>query len=153
MKQSKQRDCSCGCHMPQEPLKLFQRNHSPASEGTLPWGTPSYSPSLTQTLRSPRAPAGGPLLEPERPGRVAAEGANPFRKERRDRSDVMLIRPQQAHESSTNAASVCWMPRHWRQRSCPSSEDRKDRNQEDTDETASWKRRDRPWFALLEFAL
>ncbi len=28
-----------------------------------------------------------------------------------------------------------------------------DRNQKDTDETASWKRRDRPWFALLEFAL
>ncbi len=26
-------------------------------------------------------------------------------------------------------------------------------NQKDTDETASWKRRDRPWFALLEFAL
>ncbi len=28
-----------------------------------------------------------------------------------------------------------------------------DRNQKHTDETASWKRRDRPWFALLEFAL
>ncbi len=28
-----------------------------------------------------------------------------------------------------------------------------DRNQEDTDGTSSWKRRDRPWFALLEFAL
>ncbi len=28
-----------------------------------------------------------------------------------------------------------------------------DRNQKDTDETASWKRRDHPWFALLEFAL
>ncbi len=28
-----------------------------------------------------------------------------------------------------------------------------DHNQKDTDETASWKRRDRPWFALLEFAL
>ncbi len=28
-----------------------------------------------------------------------------------------------------------------------------DRNQKDTDETASWKRRDSPWFALLEFAL
>ncbi len=28
-----------------------------------------------------------------------------------------------------------------------------DRNWKDTDETASWKRRDRPWFALLEFAL
>ncbi len=28
-----------------------------------------------------------------------------------------------------------------------------DRNQKDTDKTASWKRRDRPWFALLEFAL
>ncbi len=37
-------------------------------------------------LRSPRAPTGGPLLEPERPGRVTAEGANPFRKEMRDRS-------------------------------------------------------------------
>ncbi len=61
------------------------------------------------TLRSPRVPAGGPLLEPESPGWVAAEGANPFRKERRDRSDVMLIRPQQAHESSTNGRgpSVC----------------------------------------------
>ncbi len=28
-----------------------------------------------------------------------------------------------------------------------------DRNQKDTDETTSWKRCDRPWFALLEFAL
>ncbi len=28
-----------------------------------------------------------------------------------------------------------------------------DRNQKDTDETASWIGRDRPWFALLEFAL
>ncbi len=28
-----------------------------------------------------------------------------------------------------------------------------DRNQKDTDETASWKRRDRLWFALSEFAL
>ncbi len=28
-----------------------------------------------------------------------------------------------------------------------------DRNQKDTDETVSWKRRDRLWFALLEFAL
>ncbi len=28
-----------------------------------------------------------------------------------------------------------------------------DRNQKDTDGMASWKRRDRPWFALLEFAL
>ncbi len=28
-----------------------------------------------------------------------------------------------------------------------------DRNQKDTDETVSWKRCDRPWFALLEFAL
>ncbi len=28
-----------------------------------------------------------------------------------------------------------------------------DRNQKDTDGTAFWKRRDRPWFALLEFAL
>ncbi len=34
--------------------------------------------ALTVTLRSPRAPASGPLLEPERPGRVAAEGANSF---------------------------------------------------------------------------
>ncbi len=50
---------------------------------------------------------------------------NPFRKERRDRSEIMLIHPQQAHESSTNASSACWKPRHWRQRSCPSSADRK----------------------------
>ncbi len=65
------------------------------------------------------------LLEPEKPAQVAAKGANPFRKERRDRSEVMLIRPQQTHESSTNAASACRRPRHWRQRSCPSSADRK----------------------------
>ncbi len=43
--------------------------------------------ALTVTLRSPRVPAGSPLLEPERPGWVAAEG---FRKERLDRSKVML---------------------------------------------------------------
>ncbi len=34
MKQSERRDCSYGCHMPQEPLKQFQRSHSPASERT-----------------------------------------------------------------------------------------------------------------------
>ncbi len=61
--------------------------------------------ALTVTLRSPRAPAGGSLLKPENRARVVAEGANPFRKERRDRSEVILIRPQQAHESSTNAPS------------------------------------------------
>ncbi len=68
--------------------------------------------ALTVTLRSPSVPAGGFQLEPENPARVAAEGANPFRKERRDRSKVMLIRPQQAHESSTNASSACWKPIH-----------------------------------------
>ncbi len=69
-------------------------------------------------------PAGDPLLA-ERPARVAAEGANPFIKERWDRNEIMLIRPQLAHESSKNASSACWKPRHWRQRSCPSSADRK----------------------------
>ncbi len=93
---------------------------SKRSVGTYPAET-----APTVTLRSPRAPAGGPLLEPERPTWVAAEGANPFRKERRDRSEIMLIRPQQVHESSTNTSSACWKPRHWRQRSCPSSADRK----------------------------
>ncbi len=68
--------------------------------------------ALTVTLRSSRASAGDPLLEPERSARVAAEGANPFIKERRDRSEIMLIRPQQTHESSTNAASACRRPRH-----------------------------------------
>ncbi len=81
--------------------------------------------ALTVTLRYPRVPAGGSLLESKKPARVAAEGANPFRKKRRDRSEVMLIRPQQAHESSTNASSACWKPRHWRQQSCPSSAERK----------------------------
>ncbi len=49
--------------------------------------------ALTVILRSPRAPAGDPLLT-ERPARVAAEGANPFIKERRDHNEIMLIRPQ-----------------------------------------------------------
>ncbi len=66
---------------------------------------------LRLTLRSPRASADDPLLA-ERPARVAAEGANPFIKEMRDRNEIMLIRPQQAHESSTNAFSACWKPRH-----------------------------------------
>ncbi len=106
---------------------------------------------LRLTLRSPRASAGDPLLA-ERPARVAAEGANPFIKEMRDRNEIMLIRPQQAHESSTNTSSACWKPRHWRH--CVHHQQTgNDRNQKDTDETASWKRRDRPWFALLEFAL
>ncbi len=78
--------------------------------------------ALTVTLRSPRASAGDPLLEPERSARVAAEGANPFIKERRDRSEIMLIRPQQTHESYDRV-------RH------PQTEN--DRNQKDTDETAS----------------
>ncbi len=61
--------------------------------------------ALTVTLRSPRVSAGDPLLA-ERPARMAAEGANPFIKERRDRNEIMLIRPQQAHDSSTNAFSA-----------------------------------------------
>ncbi len=63
-----------------------RRWHPLSSGPTSAWRQPSLSAdgeALTVTLRSPRAPAGGPLLEPERPGRVAAEGANPFRKERR----------------------------------------------------------------------
>ncbi len=88
------------------------------------------------TLRSHRVPVGGPLLEPERPGQVKAEGANPFRKQRRDRSEVMHICPQQVHESSTNASSF----------GGPDTEDNdcvrhsqtgNDRNQEDKDGTAS----------------
>ncbi len=113
------------------PCGTDQRNHpgtgrdvrcvrSKEVRGGVPGGE-----ALTVTLRSPRASAGDPLLEPERSARVAAEGANPFIKERRDRSEIMLIRPQQTHESSTNAASACRRPRHWRQRSCPSSADRK----------------------------
>ncbi len=89
--------------------------------------------ALTVTLRSPRASAGDPLLEPERSARVAAEGANPFIKERRDRSEIMLILPQQTHESSTEDNDRV---RH------PQTEN--DRNQKDTDETASLKIRDRP---------
>ncbi len=85
------------------------RRRPPLSSGPISvW----RQPSLSADLRSPRVPAGGSLLEPEKPARVAAEGAIPFRKERRDRSEVMLIRPQQAHESSTNASSACWKPRH-----------------------------------------
>ncbi len=76
-----------------------------------PWEGPGGE-ALTVTLRSPRAPVSGPLLEPERPGRVAAEGANPFKKKKPDHSEVMLICPQQAHESSMNASSACWRPRH-----------------------------------------
>ncbi len=34
MKQPELRDCSYGCHMPQEPLKLFKWYHISASEGT-----------------------------------------------------------------------------------------------------------------------
>ncbi len=52
-------------------------------------------------------------------------GCQSFQKERRDRNEIMLLRPQQAHESFTNASSACWKPRHWRQRSCLSSADRK----------------------------
>ncbi len=89
-----------------------------------PWNVPGAE-ALTVTLRSPRTPADGPLLEPERPGRVVAERGNPFRKEKRNHSKFMLICPQQAHESSMNASSACWRPRHWRERSCPSSADRK----------------------------
>ncbi len=59
-----------------------------------------------------RQPATRETLLAERPAWVAAEGASPFIKERRDRNEIMLIRPQQAHESSTNASSACWKPRH-----------------------------------------
>ncbi|KAL0183543.1 hypothetical protein M9458_019239, partial [Cirrhinus mrigala] len=45
--------------------------------------------------------ADGSLHKAEKPERVAAEGATLPAKERRDRSDIILMSPQQAHESST----------------------------------------------------
>ncbi len=137
------------------PRGADQRNHpgtgldvrcvrSKRSVGACPGGE-----ALTVTLRSPRAQAGDPLLA-ERPARVAAEGANPFIKERRDCNEIMLIRPQ-THPRT-----------HLQRVGSPDTEDNdrvrhqqtwNDRNQKNTDETASWKRRDSPWSALLEFAL
>ncbi len=86
---------------------------SGAAVATTPEGG---SPTAIFILRGrepiPRCCNQHPLLEPERSALVAAEGANPFIKERRDRSEIMLIRPQQTHESSTNTSSACWKPRH-----------------------------------------
>ncbi len=50
------------------------------------------------------------LLEPERPGQVAAEGATLFTKERWDRSEAVLICPQWTHESYSNTAQRVWYP-------------------------------------------
>ncbi len=109
--------------------------------------------ALTVTLRSPRASAGDPLLEPERSAQVAAEGSNPFIKARRDRMKSC------SYDHNRRMSH----PRTQLQRvGGPDTEDNdrvrhpqtgNDRNQKDKDKTASWKRRDRPWFALLEFAL
>ncbi len=84
--------------MSQEPLKLFQRNHSPASEGTLPWGTPSYSPSLTPHQEKrfsaqgracsfpswPEAPTGWGAEAPDPCGRTTVLGTGPEWASRRD---------------------------------------------------------------------
>ncbi len=103
-----------------QPRRADQRNHLGAEWDIESWEVNRDSAGkggLTVTLRSPREP-----LESER--WVAAEGAILFTKERQDRNEAMLIHPQQARESSTNAASACWMPRHCRQQSCASLEDR-----------------------------
>ncbi len=83
-----------------------------------PWGL-ARRKALTVTLRSPRALAHSSLLVTEGVPLI------PMRRERRDRSAVMVTRSKRTHEPSTNAASACWMPRHWRQRSWLSTEDRK----------------------------
>ncbi len=87
--------------------------------------------ALTLTLRSPRASAGGPLLEPERPARVAVAGANPFRKERRDRSEIMRSHPRTHLQrvGSPDTEEDNDRVRH--------PQTGNDRNQKDTDETAS----------------
>ncbi len=58
MKQPEGRDCSYGCHMPQEPLKLFQWYHIPASEGTQAvqhcLGTLRHAVILTESNSTPR---------------------------------------------------------------------------------------------------
>ncbi len=98
-----------------------------------PWDRPAKSPGNRRDVRCVRSkrsvgacPARGSDSNPQISQSVsrrssarareistgAAEGANPFIKERRDRSEIMLIRPQQTHESSTNAASACRRPRH-----------------------------------------
>ncbi len=102
--------------------------HRTAAAGGVkgPWGL-TRRKALTVTLRSPRALADGSLLVAEKPARVVTEGASPIpeRRERRDRSAAMVTRSERTHKPSTNAASARWMPRHWRQRSWLSTEDRK----------------------------
>ncbi len=53
------------------------------------------------------------------------DNSSKWRRERRDRSAFMVSHSERTHKPSTNAASACWMPRHWRQRSWLSTEDRK----------------------------
>ncbi len=94
--------------------------------------------ALTVTLRSPRASAGDPLLEPERSARVAAEGANPFKG---GKGEIAAKSCSYAHNRRMSH------PRTQLQRvGGPDTEDNdrvrhpqteNDRNQKDTDETAS----------------
>ncbi len=81
------------------------------------------------TLRSPRAPAGGPLLEQERPELVAAEGANPPAARARDWTGKGEIAAKSCSYTHNRRMSH---PRTHLQRvggpdiiSCPSSADRK----------------------------
>ncbi len=71
-------------------------------------------------------------------------------------------RKHNSNRASLGFFSVSHPRTHLQRVGSPDSEDNdrvhhpqtgNDRNQKDKDETASWKRRDRPWFALLEFAL
>ncbi len=91
--------------------------------------------ALTVTLRSPRVPAGGSLLKPEKPTRVSSER----KAEIAAKSCSYALNRRMSHP-----------PMHLQRVGCPDTEDNdrvrhpqtgNDHNQKDTDETASWKRR------------
>ncbi len=96
------------------------------------------------TLRSPRVPAGGPLLEQERPELVAAEGANPPAAKARDWTVKGEIAAKSC--SYTHNMRMSHPRTHLQRIGGPDTEDNarvhhlqtgNDCNQEDTDGTAS----------------
>ncbi len=68
-------------------------------------------------------------------------GCQSFIKERRDRSEIMLIRPQQTHEVIHERSFSVSAAQTLKTTIVPSSADRKRPQPEGHDETASWKRR------------
>ncbi len=132
------------CGVPHSAEAPVRSNGTPTGCGVLEgWGTP-LEEALTVILKSG--------CQDERQIAAEAEGTHHFwHSWRLLRNSEMVMSPQEEHEPSTKASSVCWMPRHVRQRSWPSWGAETDRTQKRTGDKTSLKRRDHPCYSFREF--